>query len=63
MAAPIKMIKVVSCMASNINCKNVFGGLGGIILEPNAWRLRCCSCALDEIPERIEDRNGYILND
>lgn len=42
------MINVTSCNASHTNCKNVFGGFGGIILEPNVSRL-CCMSAADPL--------------
>lgn len=38
-------------MASHINCKNVFGGLGGITLEPNVFLLSSKSAGFPDKPE------------
>ena len=40
MAATSRMMRVTSCSASHTNRQKVFGGLGGIVLEPNVSR-RC----------------------
>lgn len=40
MAATSRMMRVTSCSASHTNRQKVFGGLGGIVLEPNVCR-RC----------------------
>ncbi len=40
MAAISRMIRVTSCSASHTSCRKVFGGFGGITLEPKMSRLR-----------------------
>jgi len=40
MAATSRMMRVTSCSASHTNLQKVFGGLGGIVFDPNVSR-RC----------------------
>jgi hypothetical protein len=40
MAATSRMMRVTSCRASHTNLQKVFGGLGGIVFDPNVSR-RC----------------------
>ena len=42
------MIRVTSCSASHTNSRNVFGGRGGIVLEPNTSR-RCSKSPLSPL--------------
>ena len=51
MAATSNTMSVTSCRASHTNCRNVFGGFGGITFEPNVSLLLARSSGLPESPK------------
>ena len=59
-AASCKMIRVTSCNASHTNSRNVFGGRGGIMLEPNTSR-RCSKSPLSPL-KPIRNKNIAVLS-
>lgn len=60
MAATMRMISVTSCNASQTNCRKLFGGLGGITLEPNILRL--CSMSVSSRPEEKEVHCHHFIS-
>lgn len=57
MAAMIRTINVTSCKASHTSCRNVLGGLGGIMLAPY---FSCLSCIWDGSPFKPTNRDENI---
>lgn len=49
-AATMSIIRVASWRASHINCRNVLGGFGGMMLEPNNSILLSMSSLKPRIP-------------
>ena len=43
------MMRVTSCSASHTSCRNVLGGFGGIVLDPNTSRLHQSGISITHI--------------
>ena len=50
-AAISKIISVISCKASQTNWRNVLGGFGGIVLDPNTSLLASRSDLSPRVPK------------